>query len=81
LLEGEIKLQEVTLEPGNHVPSFTKALKRDTWREACYKGLGVESDKPDARRQAFNRAVDDLLGKKAVETWDDWYWPTRPAPP
>lgn len=81
LLEGEIDLQGVVLEPGNHVPAFTKAAKRETWREACYKGLWVVSDKPDARRQAFNRAVDDLLAKKAVETWDDWYWPTRPRSP
>jgi hypothetical protein len=81
LLKGEIGLQGVILEPGNHVPAFTKAVKREVWREACYKGLGVVSDKPDARRQAFNRAVDDLIAKKAVETWDDWYWPTRPRSP
>lgn len=79
LLEGEIKLHGVVLEPGNHVPASTKAIKREAWREACYKGLGVGSDKPDARRQAFNRAVVDLLAKKAVETWDDWYWPIQAA--
>lgn len=78
LLEGEIELHGVMLEPGNHISAFTTAAKRETWREACYRGLGVASDKPDAQRQAFNRAVDDLLEKKAVETWDDWYWPTRP---
>ena len=75
-LKARSSCTEVSLEPGNHIPAFTRAVKKEAWREACYKGLGVVSDKPDARRQAFNRAVADLLKKTTVETWDEWYWPT-----
>jgi hypothetical protein len=73
-------LHHEVIEPGNHVPAFTKAGTRKIWREACYHGLGIDSDKRAARRQAFNRAVDDLLGKKLFDTWDDWFWPIRPPP-
>jgi AAA domain len=65
LLEAEIKLHGQDMEPGNHVPPFTRAVSRDIWREACYRGLGVASNKTDAKRQAFNRAVEDLIAKSS----------------
>jgi hypothetical protein len=80
LLKGEIELHGEVLEPSNYTPAFTKAVTREAWRNACYDGLGIDADRPDTRRQAFNRAVDDLLTKGFVGTWGDRFWLTRPPP-
>jgi AAA domain len=81
LLKGEIELHGEVMEPSNHVPAFTKTITRKIWRDACYEGLGIDGDRPDARRQAFNRAVDDLLAKGLVGTWGDRFWSIQPSPP
>jgi AAA domain len=78
LLRGEIELHGEVMEPSNHTPAFTKAVSREAWRNACYDGLGIDADRPDARRQAFNRAVGDLLAKGFVDTWSDRFWLTKP---
>lgn len=47
----------------DHVPAGKLCVSEDLWRQYCYAGQIAESDKPDAKRQAFNRVAKSLLAK------------------
>ena len=50
------------------------AVKEDDWRAECYAAGISTSDKPDAKRQAFQRAREGLMNKRMVGCRDDLYW-------
>jgi len=53
-----------------------KVVEIRIWREFCYN-LGLsKSDDPGTQARAFRRAREQLLGKKAVEIYEDFVWPT-----
>jgi hypothetical protein len=60
----------------NHIPSATRCTTADMWRRYCYAGQVAESDKPDAKRQAFNRSLRQLQSAALIGVWDPWVWAT-----
>lgn len=66
-----------TPRPGsNHIPeSVTKVVSVEMWRSYCYSGTVTDSDKPEAKRQAFNRVAKKLQELKAIGIWTDFVWP------
>jgi hypothetical protein len=64
---------ETPKDGGNHIPPGTLCVNEDLWRRYCYQG-GISTGEQDAKRVAFNRAVDRLVGDEIVGNWGDWYW-------
>ena len=59
----------------NHIPPSVKSVVRvDLWRRYCDAGTVSNSDKPDSKLRAFNRAVEKLLSLKAIGVWNDYVW-------
>ena len=49
-------------------------VSTDLWRENCIN-MGLSgSDKEEARRKAFRRAMDDLTQRGLVLTWSNYVW-------
>ena len=72
----EEALHEAGIEPptSNHIPSNTRAVKRDTWRKyADARGISG-SETPDAKRKAFARAAEALFAEGQAGTWQEWCW-------
>jgi hypothetical protein len=73
-------LNEALAEIGNrsvasaHVPAGTAAVTIDQWRDYAMR-LGIStSDKPSARRMAFDRATQVLISSGHVAMWDPYAW-------
>lgn len=60
--------------PNNHVPQGVKVVSLDLCKEYCRQGGLVDSDKPDAFRQAFHRVKATLLNKGAIGVWNECVW-------
>jgi len=60
----------------NHIPANTRCVTEDCWRDYCYQG-GISSGGQDAKRIAFTRAADGLIGNRIVGSWASWVWPIR----
>jgi len=58
----------------NHIPPNTRCVNEELWRRYCYQG-GISTGGPDAKRIAFTRAADSLIGNDRVGSWDSWVWP------
>jgi hypothetical protein len=58
----------------DHIPANKRCVPESLWREYCYKGQLADSDKPDAQRQAFNRAAGPLISAGFVGKWGDYVW-------
>jgi hypothetical protein len=56
------------------VPSGVKTVPISLWKDRFYKGVGTDSDKPDSKRRAFNRAVEKLQEANEIGVWDDVVW-------
>ncbi len=63
--------------PDSHIPQNTPCVVEDVWREAIYQGSVSNSDKPDAKRKAFNRVARALVAGGQVGKSGKWVWPTR----
>jgi hypothetical protein len=61
----------------DHIPSNTRCVAEDLWREYCYAGQIAKSDKPDSQQKAFGRAAESLLDMGRVGKWGDLVWITR----
>lgn len=59
---------------GETFPAGCKVVKESVWREYCYAGTIAKSDALDAKRKAFNRAIDTLLSIGAIGVWNDYVW-------
>jgi hypothetical protein len=57
-----------------HIPANTLSVREDLWREYYYTGQIAGSDKQEAKRQAFKRAVAALLAEGYIGKWGDWVW-------
>jgi hypothetical protein len=56
----------------NHIPERTRCVREELWRDYCYQG-GISTGEERAKRQAFQRAVEALLGRARVGSWDGWF--------
>ncbi|MGC2410951.1 MAG: AAA family ATPase [Methyloceanibacter sp.] len=62
------------LPASNHVPVGVRGVQASLWRRYCYQATVTDSDDPDAKRKAFNRASKKLHEIKAIGVWNDWVW-------
>jgi KaiC/GvpD/RAD55 family RecA-like ATPase len=58
----------------NHIPANTRCVRESLWRQYCYQGA-ISAGDQDAKRVAYTRAVEALLGDSRIGCWDGWYWP------
>ena len=63
--------------PNPYIPANTPCVSEAAWREACYRGSISGSDKPDAKRMAFDRAAKALVAARLAGKWDNWVWPVN----
>lgn len=62
-----------TVPPASsQIPGNIRAVSEETWRRYFYQLRQDES--PEARKKAFQRARDNLLGSAAIGSWGDWKW-------
>jgi hypothetical protein len=61
----------------DHIPPNVSCVPEALWRDYCYAGQISESDKPDAKRQAFNRSAKLLISFGHVGKWNDLVWIAR----
>jgi hypothetical protein len=73
-------LQEAIGEMGavppasNHIPSATRAVTIEQWREYAYRRGISSSTEPRARRLAFERATIALAAAKFIGVWEPHVW-------
>jgi hypothetical protein len=58
----------------NYIPPNTRTISVETWRTYAYQGSISESDKPDTRRKAFVRSVEQLQAANLVAIWGGYAW-------
>jgi len=59
--------------PGTkHIPSNTRVVSPDTWRDYAYKMMAEAN--PGARQRAFKRAHDQLINAGYVAVWGAYAW-------
>ena len=56
------------------VPDGVRGITIDQWREHAYKRGLSHSDKLDARRKAFSRAMTGLTAIHRIGVWDPYVW-------
>jgi hypothetical protein len=56
-----------------YIPALVKTVTEDEWRETAYK-MGISEASADARKKAFGRARDRLIGDQIACTYDQLYW-------
>jgi hypothetical protein len=79
-LLGEAINKDGEIPPAcDHIPPHTPCVSEDLWRKYCYAGQVAESDKPDAKRQAFNRNAKALIAASRIGKWDEFVWIVPPA--
>jgi hypothetical protein len=75
-------LREAAIEVGavppasNHIPPAVRVVTFDQWRDYAYRRGISTSAEPPARRLAFKRASEHLIGGGHVGAWDGQAWPT-----
>lgn len=75
-------LTEAVLEQGelapasNHVPQHVRVVSVEIWRQQAYRRGITASEEADAKRKAFHRASEQLIGTGRVGFWDGSVWPT-----
>lgn len=62
------------IAPDGRIPPGVTAVKIELWREYCYRGQLADSDKADAKRQAFGRNFKQLQNVGAILYWEPWVW-------
>jgi hypothetical protein len=58
----------------NHVPQHVRVVDLSLWRQYAYEGSVAGSDKPDAKRKAFDRAITRLQSAGLVGVWGKVAW-------
>jgi hypothetical protein len=59
------------------IPRNKQCVKIELWRRYCYAGGIADSEASEAaKRQAFKRGRDFLLGGHHIGIWEGWVWPT-----
>jgi hypothetical protein len=72
-----VALQHAVIAAGQapvsrNVPEWARVVRMETWRQEFYARSHL--DKPDAKRKAFLRAVNDLRESGEVGFYEDWAW-------
>jgi hypothetical protein len=76
LLQDAIARHGETPPADNHIPPNTPCIKEELWRQSCYQG-GISTGGQEAKRAAFTRAADSLIGYGVVGSWAEWVWPVK----
>ena len=58
----------------DHIPRTKHVVRMPIWRSYCDKGGVSNSDKPDTKRKAFERASMKLQEAEIIGVWDEWVW-------
>ena len=58
----------------NHIPQNTKTVTIEQWRDYAYRRGISTSDEYNARRIAFKRSTEHLIGEKVVAVWTEMVW-------
>jgi hypothetical protein len=74
---GLAALQEAVIAGGQplvspNVPNWARAVRVDAWRQAFYQRSHL--DNYQAKKKAFQRAINELRQADAVGVFDDWAW-------
>jgi hypothetical protein len=77
LLTDAVAREGVSPPVNEFIPTGKICVTVETWRRHCYERDISVSEEPDAKRQAFNRAVKALLSRGAVGKWQDFVWVTQ----
>jgi hypothetical protein len=60
----------------NHIPSNVRVVTVEQWRTYAYQmGISAADSGDRARRAAFQRATEQLIGASVVGVWGDHAWP------
>jgi hypothetical protein len=60
-----------------HIPAGVRAVSVPVWREQCYRRGICTTEGDRAKRQAFKRASEHLIGSSSIGIWDDLAWLAR----
>jgi hypothetical protein len=61
--------------PSSHIPTGTRAVTIDQWRDYAFK-IGISSsDNKHGKGAAFNRASERLVAASKIGVWDTYVWP------
>jgi hypothetical protein len=60
--------------PSGHIPTGTRVVRRDLWRQYSYRRGISDSPEEKSRQQAFRRAHETLAAARAIGIWDEWVW-------
>lgn len=64
--------------PANrNIPTGVTGVPERLFRDYCDQGTITKSDKPHAKRVAFNRAVENLQAAKEIGVCNGWVWPAQ----
>ena len=63
-----------TPSPGGTVPQGVRCVPITLWREYAYSAGISQADTPEARKKAFSRALEELVGKGAVGVCEPLAW-------
>ena len=58
----------------NTIPHSVRVIKVEAWRTYAYQSGISDSGEQDARRKAFQRAHETLVGGDHVKAWDEYRW-------
>jgi AAA domain len=59
----------------NHIPPGVKVVPKELWRKYAYQsGFPAADSDPEARKKAFQRAVEALQAKNLIRVWEPYVW-------
>ncbi len=58
----------------NHIPAGVRVVTVEKWRTYAYQSGISDTDDADARRMAFRRAHETLIGGQHVSAWEEFRW-------
>jgi hypothetical protein len=73
-LNTAIKAEGETAEAGEDVPTGTKVVSMDKWRERAVKAGICDSDDDASITKAFKRAYDRLIENGKIKVWNKLAW-------
>ena len=59
---------------GDHIPGYAVVVKFEDWRRQAYSTGISDSTEESARRMAFKRAAESLVGANVVGRWEAYCW-------
>jgi AAA domain len=70
----ELISEEGTTGTNSRCPAGVKTVPVSLWKTYCYKASGTDSEDPNSKRKAFNRACKKLQELNMIGIWDERVW-------